>query len=283
MLWLPAWPGRAGMAFLGGTVIMTAGLTLVGSIGLRYGAATIVPLLLIWVVAAGLALRRWPPKLAWPTLPRGWSWPAWVLLAVAGLDVATVTAYTLRVPISDWDVVRVWLPKAELIASGGFRALAASVYPDYPPLWPLHIFLANGGNAGVKLLPIAYLIATLLVVFDFVRTRVGPAMAAAAVLAISGVPYIWLPYGVNDLMSEIPMMAFITASTIMLAEYVEAPSPALAVLTAITAVGTVWVRPEGFFHAFLIAAILAGAGLRLHRLRQTIPAALAIVLAYLAW
>lgn len=283
-LWLRSWLVRVAMAFLVGAVVITAGLTVVGAAGLRFSPLSLAPAAVLWLLAAALAVRRSKALIgAWPSWPSGWGWPAWALLALAGLNVATAAAYAVRVPISDTDVVVIWLPKAQLIATGGFKALAQSVYPDYPPLWPLHIYLANGGGAWLKLLPSAYLIATLLIVFDFVRSRVGTVMAAACALAISGVPYIWLPYGVNDLMSEIPTMAFVTASTIMLAGYVDQPSAARAAVTSLAAIGTVWARPEGFLHAFLIGTILVIAGFRLHRSRQALLPAGAIVIAYLGW
>jgi hypothetical protein len=283
-LWLPSWLVRIAMAFLGGMVIVTAGLMAVGAAGLRFNAVTLAPVAVVWLLAAALAVRRSRgsigPRPSWPS---EWHWPAWTLLALTGLNVATAAASAVRAPISDTDVVVIWFPKAVLIAIGGFKALAQSVYPDYPPLWPLHIWLANGGGASLKLLPSVYLVATLLIVFGYVRAKVGPTLAAACTLAISAVPYIWLPYGVNDLMSEIPTMAFVTASTIMLAEYVDQPSAARAAITALAAIGAVWVRPEGFFHAFLIAAILVIAGWRLQRVRGILLPAGAILISYLAW
>jgi len=283
-LWLPSWLVRVAMAFLGGMVIITAGFIAIGAAGLLFSPLTLAPVALVWLVAAVLAVRRsrasiGPP----PSWPSDWRWPTWVLLALTGLNVATAAAYAVRFPISDTDVVLIWLPKAVLIATRGFLILGKSVYPDYPPLWPLHIYLAIGSGPALKLLPSAYLVATLLIVFAYVRSKVGPTLAAVCTLAISAVPYIWLPYGVNDLMSEIPTMAFVTASTIMLAEYVDQPSPARAAITALAAIGAVWVRPEGFFHAFLIAAILGIAGSRLRRFRETLLPAGAVLIAYVAW
>jgi hypothetical protein len=283
-LWLPSWLVRISMAFLGGMVIVTAALIAIGAAALRFSALTLAPVAVVWLLAAALAVRRSRASIGpRPHWPSDWHWPVWTLLALTGLNVATAAAYAARVPISDTDVVVIWFPKAVLIATGGFKALAQSVYPDYPPLWPLHIYVANGGGAAIKLLPSAYLVATLLIVFAYLRSRVGPALAAACTLAISAVPYIWLPYGVNDLMSEIPTMAFVTASTIMLAEYVDQPSAARAAITALAAIGAVWVRPEGFFHAFLIAVILVIAGWRLRRVRETLLPAGAILIAYLTW
>ncbi len=283
-LWLPSWLVRIAMAFLGGMVIVTAALIAIGAAGLRFSALTLAPVAVVWLLAAALAVRRSRASIGpRPSWPSDWGWPAWILLALTGLNVATAAAYAARVPVSDTDAVVIWFPKAVLIATRGFLVLGQSVYPDYPPLWPLHIYLANGGGAAIKLLPSAYLVATLLIVFAYVRPRVGPALAAACTLVIAAVPYVWLPYGVNDLMSEIPTMAFVTASTIMLAEYVDQPSAARAAITALAAIGTVWVRPEGFFHAFLIAAILVIAGWRLRRVRETLLPAGAILIAYLTW
>lgn len=283
-VWLQSWLTRLAMAFLTGMVIITAGLIAVGSAGLGFGFRGILPIAILWLAASAVAIKRTWASVQWHvSWPSQWRWPAWVLLAVTASNVAAAAAYALRTPVANTDVVKIWLPKAELLVSSGFTSLAHSVYPDYPPLWPIHMYLAGAGGTWLKLLPSAYLLAILAIVFDYVSVRSGPALGAACALTVSGVPYIWLPYGVNDLMSEVPTTAYVVASTIMLAEYVDHPSGARAALTAVAAIGAVWVRPEGFLHALLIAALLVGASFLKHRLTETLLPAAAIVLAYLAW
>jgi len=280
---LTSWPARLGMAFLSGVVIIAVGLTVVGTAGIRFGFISLTGPAVVWLAAAGVAVRL-SPRIGWASLkPAGVGRVAWVLLGLTAVNVTTAAAYAYKTPISIYDVTVVWLPKANSIASAGFDALAHSSYPDYPPLWPLQLYMANGSGPWLKLVPAAYLIATLAVVFGYVRPRVGPAFAAACALAISGVPYIWLPYGVNDLMADVPTMAFVTASTIMLAEYVNHPSGARAAMTGLACVGVVWVRPEGFFHAFIVAAVLLAAGVRFRRVRETLLSAGAVVGSYVAW
>jgi hypothetical protein len=283
-LWLPSWLVRIGTAFLGGMVIVAAGLTAVGATGLRFGVINLAPVAAVWLMAAALAVRlSWAsigPRPSWP--PR-WGWPAWVLLALTGLNVATAAAYAVVVPIASHDVIVIWLPKARVIGTHGFRALGRSLVPEYPPLWPLHIYLADSGGALLKLLPSVYLVATLLIVFGYVRSRVGPVLAAACAFAVSGVPYVWLPYGVNDLMSEIPTMAFVTASTIMLAEYVDQPSRNRLALATLLGAGAILVRPEGFVYAFVLGIAAVVTGIVRNRVRETLAAAVSLALVFLGW
>jgi hypothetical protein len=283
-IWLETWLLRLAMAFVAGIVLVTGTATVAGSIGFGPGVVVVAAAGLGWLVAATLVVRssRDRLKTGW-SWPPPWGWPASALLALTALNVFTSAGYAFKTPIADWDVVKVWLPKAEILDGRGFQGLATSVYPDYPPLWPLHLYLAGVDAPWVKLLPAAYLLATLVIAFEYVRPRAGPTFAAASALAISGVPYLWLPYGVNDLMSEIPTMALVTASTVLLATYVETPSARCAALTALTAVGVVWVRPEGVLHGLLIAAILVAAGIARRRGPEAVVSALSIVAAYVFW
>src|SRR5690242_1395930 len=284
-LWLPTWPMRVAMGFLCGMVVITAAVIVTGVASGRVELAGLGGLGLAWIVAAAISVRRRRALLTErPEWPTGWGWPAWALLALTALDVVTAAGYAFKTPISDYDVTAFWLPKSQAIATGGLQALGHSLFPDYPPLWPIQMALANSGTSWFKLVPSAYLIATLVIAFEHVRARVGPTWAAAATLAISGVPYVWQPYGVNDLMSEIPTMAFLTASAVMLAQYVEKPSASYAAVAAATAIGLAWVRPDGFLYAFAIAAGLVLVGLRDRtRIKPPLAAAGAIVLAYVAW
>lgn len=283
-MWLESWLLRVAMAFLIGMVIISAGLIGVSTAGLGFGLRGVLPIAIVWLAAAAIVIKRsWAsvqPRGSWP--PR-FGWPAWTLVALTALNVATAAGYALKTPIGDTDVVKIWLPKAQLLSTSGFASLAHSVYPDYPPLWPIHMYLAGTGSAWLKLLPSAYLLALLTIVFAYVSARVGPALGAACALAVSGVPYVWLPYGVNDLMSEIPTTAFVVASTIMLAEYVDQPSGARAAIAAASTIGAEWVRPEAFLHALLIAAVLVAVSLVRRRLNETILPAAAIVAAYIGW
>jgi hypothetical protein len=282
-LWLDRWPVRLAASFLCGIVAITAGLISVGVLGLGYGAAGLAALGVVWAVAAGFTLLRTRPAVAfavsWPRAP----WPAWLMAALTALNVASAAGYAFKTPIADTDVVQFWLPKAVALGTSGFYALAHSVYPDYPPLWPMHLLIAGAGGTWIKLLPTAYLVATLVLVFDFVRRRAGPTIGATSAFAVSAVPYVWLPYGVNDLMSQVPTMAFVLGSTVMLAEYVDRPHAARAALAAIFAIGATWTRPEGFLHAFVVMALLAIVAVRSRRWREVVLPATGVVLAFVAW
>lgn len=284
-LWLPTWVTRLAVAFLAGMVLITASVLATGALSGRAAVAGLAVLGIVWSVAAVAAILRERKVLsARPAWPKGRGLAAWVLIALAALNVVTAAAYAFKTPIADWDVTHIWLPRAQAFATGGLRGLSLSAYPDYPPLWTIHMTLVNSGTAASKLLPSAYWIATIALAFEHVRRRVGPAWAGACAFAISGVPYLWLPYGVNDLMSEIPTAAFLTASAVMLAEFAEVGSVQYAAAAAAMAIGLVWVRPEGFLFAFVIAAgmVLLSWGRR----SQAVPALVAagsVIAAYVVW
>jgi len=212
---------------------------------------------------------------------------AWLFLILTAVNVYVGAKVAFNTPISVWDVVIFWLPKAEALRPPGtLRALAQTVYPDYPPLWPLHIGLTRSIAADpsiVKLLPAFYLIAFLGLVYGFLSKHTNAFTAAVALWLISGLPYMYFFYGLMDLLAEVPSMAFVGAGSVLLARFYFTREWRDAWASLVPASIVILIRPEGFQFAFIVALLL---GARAWRNRQWIIASMSAVVplaVYVAW
>jgi hypothetical protein len=292
-----SWIESLGLSFLLGVAATTILLTLLGAVGMPYDSPVLLALFGLWIIVFGwLSRARIRPALAHLGVGR-MHWIGWVLLGLAAVNVGTGAAYAYHIPIAVNDVVVHWWPKAVLLTVT--RSLTAvghagvtgnpphSVFPDYPPGWPLHLFVVrafSGHAMAAKLLPALYLMSMLGVVFGYLGRRAGMIAAAATVWVISSIPYIWFPYGLYDLMSEIPFMALAVASTIMLAVFLESRRRSQLVALLLLAAGIVLLRPEGLEHALIIVGVLGVASWLGGR--DWRPAAIglgAVLLTYLGW
>ncbi len=263
----------------------------IGLFGIAYHRTILKSGLVVVVILLGCSIfrnRRARSPLAQPGAPASRINPcAWVFLILTAVNLYVGAKVAFDTPISVWDVVIFWLPKAEALRSPGtLRALAQTVYPDYPPLWPLHLGLTRSIAADpsvVKLLPAFYLIAFLGLVYAFLSKYTNAFTAAVALWLISGLPHLYFPYGLVDLLAEVPMMACVGASSVLLARYYFTHERRDAWACLVLASTAILIRPEGFQFAFIIALLL---GARAWRNRQWIVAGLGVVVpvaVYVAW
>lgn len=257
------WLARFGLAFLFGSAASGVVLTVVGIVGVPLRLEVLAVLLLTWLVGWGVVLRR---RLA--GLRAQLAWPRPVIHPVAGLligltliNLVTAALYAVRTPIGISDVLHIWLPKADGLArTHSLLALSHTIFPDYPPVWPLQLFLTRdlaGHASTVKLLPTLYLTSLLAVMFGYLASRTTPLLAAATVWVLSGIPYLWFPYGVNDLMAEVPFMALLVASAICLIRYIEEDDVRQLLAAVVLTTATALLRPEGIQHAVVIGVLAA--------------------------
>ena len=277
-----------GLAFLCGSAATGLVLLVLGIAGLPLTTFGLAGLLIAWLIASAWFLRR---HLRRPNLAR--HLPAWhpltivvVLLTVVNLATVAIFALTTNLVISD--VVNVWLPKADALArTHAVLALARTTFPDYPPLWPLHVFLARAiaGHAGaVKLVPAVYLASLLAALFRYLSVRTSALIAAITVWVISGIPYLWFPYGANALMAEVPFTAFLVASTLGLVRYLEDDDIRHLAGGVLLATAATLTRPEGIQHAVLVAIVAAVVAWRRRRWDPRMAAMLVVPLVvYSGW
>ena len=175
-----SWSARTGLAFLFGSAASGLVLMALGIAGVPLRREVLAVLLLAWLAGWAWLLRRRLVALRLPLRP---AWPALnpvvaLLLGLTLLNVVTAAAYAASTPIGISDVLNIWLPKVERLASThSLLALNHTTFPDYPPVWPLHLFLTRdlaGDASAVKLLPTLYLVSLLAVVFGYLASRTTP-------------------------------------------------------------------------------------------------------------
>lgn len=277
-----------GFGFLLGSAVAGLGLMVLGVAGLPLEAPLLAGLLLAWLIATGWLISRrhrdWKLKPVWP------SWHpvtiAFVVLAIVNLVTAAVFALRTQLVISD--VINLWIPKADMLAgTRSLLSLGQTTFPDYPPLWPLHLFLSRGiaGHLlAVKLLPTLYLVSLLAVVFRYLSVRTNPVVASATSWVISGIPYLWFPYGANDLMAEIPFAVFFIASVLALVRYLEEDDVRFLIAALLLATAATLTRPEGIQHGVLVAVIAGAVAWRRGRRNLVVAGAIvAPLVAYALW
>ena len=254
---------RIGLAYLTGSAISGIALTMLGIAGLPFRGRWLALLIIVWVVGFGWVMRRhWLTLRPLIALHRPVINPfAALLVALTLVSLVTAGWYALATPIGISDVLSIWLPKADTLArEHHLLALNRTTFPDYPPLWPVHLFVARGiagHENAVKLLPTLYLASLLAVVYGYLATRTRPVIAAATVWVLAGIPYFWFPYGVNDLMAEVPFTALLVTAVVGLVRYLEDDDVRQLAGSVLLATAVALVRPEGIQPAFLIG-ILAG-------------------------
>lgn len=281
------WMTRFGLAFLFGGAATGVVLTAVGIVGVPMRGELLAVLLLAWLVGWGIVLRHRLVGLrpAWPLVMNP---VVALLLGLTLINVATAGRQGLTTPIGISDVLSIWLPKvARLAGTHSLLALNHTTFPDYPPLWPLHLFLTRdlAGHANtVRLLPALYLTSLLAVTFGYLASRTTPWLAAATVWVVSGIPYLWFPYGVNDLMAEVPFTAFLVASAICLVRYLEEDEARQLAGAVLLATGAALTRPEGIEHAVLLGVLAGVVAVKRRRPPALIAAPVVVPLvAYVAW
>jgi hypothetical protein len=281
------WSQALGEAFLLGVVSMAVVVSVLGVAGVTLGLPELLAGVALWVaivlvVTAGRLHRPAPVRLHWPTLPR----LAWLFIGLTAINVVAATAHAVHMPVGAYDALVIWVPKADALArSHHFQALQQTVFPEYPPVWPVHMFFTRTIAPGfpVKVLPGAYLVSMLLIVFAYLEARIGPTAAAVTSWFISGIPYLWFYYGVFDLMADVPFMVFAVASTVALARYAERSERSDLVTSLLLAVGTALTRPEGVIHLFLVAAVLAVLSWRSRHRAVAGTVLLAAALTFASW
>jgi hypothetical protein len=288
-----SWVETISLSWFLGIAVTAFVLIPIGLFGIPYHPAILNGGLVVSLILLGYSIFRvrrvrLPLTMVQPGNPASRMSPwAWLFLILTAVNVYVGAKVAFNTPISVWDVVIFWLPKAEALRPPGtLRALAQTVYPDYPPLWPLHIGLTRSIAADpsiVKLLPAFYLIAFLGLVYGFLSKHTNAFTAAVALWLISGLPYMYFFYGLMDLLAEVPSMAFVGAGSVLLARFYCTREWRDAWASLVPASIVILIRPEGFQFAFIVALLL---GARAWRNRQWIIASMSAVVplaVYVAW
>jgi hypothetical protein len=243
---------------------MGAALIPTGLLGIAFQPAILIGWLLVGWGAMWWVRRQSPRSTHRPTAvvrPARVNFWFCLFASLTAANVITAGVIAFHVPVGVWDVQQFWMPKAELLSPPGtLRSLAASTYPDYPPLWPVHIALTRliaVTPATAKLLPVTYLAAFLAVVFAYLTERTNRITAVAAVWVISGIPYLHYAYGLSDLLAEVPIMCLVGAATISAARYYASRATHEAIAALVFASTVVLIRPEGFQFALVVGFLLA--------------------------
>lgn len=280
-----SWVETISLSWFLGIAVMATVLIPIGLSGIPYRPAILNGGLVVALILLCYSIFRiWRARLPLTEVQRDNStnhisrW-AFVFLFLTAVNVYVGAKVAFNTPISVWDVVQFWLPKAEALRPPGtLRALALTVYPDYPPLWPLQIGLTRSIAADpsvVKLLPAFYLIVFLGLVYAYLSKHANACTAAVALWLISGLPYLHFFYGLMDLLAEVPLMAFVGAASVLLARFYFTHERRDAWASLVLASTAILIRPEGFQVAFIIAFVL---GARAWRNRQWIVASMCVVI-----
>ncbi len=213
------------------------------------------------------------------------------LSAVAGLLLAwgvfTAGVFAMREPFSLNDYAAIWGLKAHALQrSGSLSSLfrvdpqGAFSHPEYPPLWPLLLMVAERARlpfddlVATPLWPLLALAASLLAVRAARSWNVAWPFALLAGAAVSLLPY-WRRYpGYAEGLLLVLVLA--AAGEAARAGEGAAATARLSIFLTLA----VWTKPEGLVAALAASAILAGA----RRLRAALLVAVsALLFAALPW
>lgn len=282
------WIERLALSFLVGVILSSVALVIWGLVDFPYYESPLLFTYIVWVlITIGLVLYS-NNQLADNNDRQKIHWVTQLFIGLTVLNLATATIHTMAVPISNWDVLAFWLPKASAIfPPHTLKALATTVYPDYPPLWPLNMFLvrmfAPSANA-VKILPIVYTLAMLIIVYGYLKAYSSPFTAAVTTWVISGIPYLFNDYGLFDLMAHIPFMVFTVTSTVMMARYISHSRDTSSWLLAMVFSGaTSLTRPEGFQHALIITSVITSVSFLRREWSRCVFGWMITLLPYIGW
>lgn len=254
---------RIGLAFLTGSAAGGIVFIVLGIAGLPFRTEWLGLVVIAWLVGWGWVMRRRLLRLRPSATARRPVIDPVValLLALTILSLVTAAWYALATPVGISDVLSIWLPKADAMARHhSLLALNRTTFPEYPPWWPVQLFITRaiaGHDNAVKLLPTLYLASLLAVIYGYLSIRTRPVIAATTVWVLASIPYFWVPYGVNDLMAEVPYTALLIAAVVGLVRYIEDDDVRQLAGSVLLATAFALVRPEGFQVAVLMGILAA--------------------------
>ncbi len=271
-----------GLAYLTGWALLGSLLTFLLLVGVGPGVPAVLLTTAVLLAAALLTPGRAPAlddpaRVKTPSRPgRALAGLSGAVLAAAALAAVVVAARGQWAPWADWDATWFWLPKAETIYYGhGLDAArwAMLQHQEYPPLLPTMYAAAFAFMGGFhpSLLPLQETllgVAFLLSALTLLDRRVARWISLSSLGLLATTSWFWTQLG--SLMADQPLAYLIAAAALAALLWLEERRGAWLALAVVFMAAATLTKVEGFFLSGLLVAMVASAGLIVHR-RAALP------------